>query len=114
MYTILTPMLKTCSKCKTEKASAEFLKGRTWCRKCKKAYQKEYNAKNKGIMDIYGYIGLEETHRLENGEVVLGCITTKYRRNGEIISRTESGTMTTHEARGLGARDSNSKWREQW
>lgn len=62
---------------------------------------------------IYGYVQLEETQRLENGKLVLGCIATQYNRQGEIISRTKTDSvelffpnkkMTAQEARSLGAK----------
>jgi len=45
---------------------------------------------------IFGCIEIKETQRLENGEIILGCIATRYDRNGEVISRTEVDTMRAY------------------
>ena len=64
-------------------------------------------------VSLFGYISLEETHRLENGVLILGCISKEFNKDGILIGEKKTDTMccyypdkkmTTKEALILGAK----------
>lgn len=52
-----------------------------------------------GVEDVqcwgyfYGYVTLEQTQRVENGEIILGGICRHYDRNGKLISESQTDTV---------------------
>jgi hypothetical protein len=80
-------VVKTCSKCKQDKAAEDFSKNHAWCKECQKEYKKAYRKQNAEKIKAYYKQNREKikAYRKQNAEKIKEQKKAYHKQNREKI-----------------------------